>query len=95
MQTTSETSLGTPLVIGKPIFHHQYISECTFLGSFNGHDLYHSILSNGKIMLIDRYNNGTYCFEATESSKYSHNNEITEVILEEAYRRSKLMNLEL
>ena len=84
------------LEIGLPIFAHSYIKPCTFLGTFNGKDLYHSILGDGEPMLIERYSSEPFKFTgegaAVVNRCYAMDDESP---LGEAYRRAKKMKLKL
>lgn len=50
-----------------PKFKHSYIAPCTFLGTLQGHDLYHSILKDGTPMLIDRYADDAFKFNGEDA----------------------------
>ena len=53
----------TPIIVGEaPKFQHSYIAPCTFLGTLQGHDLYHSILKDGTPMLLERYADDPFKF---------------------------------
>jgi len=82
--------------IGTPIFEHSYVKPCTFLGTFKGSDLYHSVLHDGTPMLIKRDGNEPFKFIG-ESAKtvvrcYLMDNELP---LSEAYRRAEKLKLKL
>jgi hypothetical protein len=79
--------------VKKPKFKHSYISECTFLGTFKGRDLYHSILTSGIPMLLERYNNGSFEFNGEEAKKVKDMGKGS--YLFEAYERSKQNGLKL
>lgn len=84
--------------IGVPMFEHSYIAPCTFLGSFNGKDLYHAILKHGDIMLIERNSSkylDFYAEEAKNASTYYLHDVEKDSWLGEAYRRSLKLNLPL
>jgi hypothetical protein len=58
----------SPIVIKvKPKFKHSYIAPCTFLGTLQGHDLYHSILKDSTPMLLERYGDGHFEFNGENS----------------------------
>lgn len=50
-----------------PKFKHSYIAPCTFLGTLQGHDLYHSILKNGIPMIIERYADEPFKFNGEDA----------------------------
>ena len=78
--------------VKKPKLRHYYFCDSTFLGTYKGHDLYHSILTNGTPMLLDRYGNGSFEFNGEEASKIK---EFDGTFLSEAYQRAKLNGLKL
>jgi hypothetical protein len=78
--------------VKKPKFRHYYFCDSTFLGTYKGHDLYHSILNNGTPMLLDRYDDDTFKFHGEEASKIK---EFDGTFLSEAYKRAKLNGLKL
>lgn len=80
--------------VRKPKFKHSYISDCTFLGTYKGHDLYHSILSNGTPMLLERYDSDTFKFNGEEAKKVKESLD-KGCYLFEAYERAKLNGLKL
>ncbi len=84
------------LFIMEPKFIHSYPYECTFLGTFNNCDLYHSVTFEGP-MLISRYGNGGLQFtgENCICAKGDEHDEASSI--GEAFRRakSKLLKLDI
>ena len=95
-QTGAPTLFGTDTFeIGKPIFEHSYVKPCTFLGTFEGKDLYHSVLGGGEPMLIERYNNGAFEFNGESARTVVRCYLMDESPLSIAYRRAEKMKLKL
>lgn len=79
--------------VKKPKFKHYYFCDSTFLGTYKGHDLYHSILNDGTPMLLDRYDSDTFKFNGEEANKVKEMGKGS--YLFEAYERAKLNGLKL
>jgi hypothetical protein len=77
-----------------PIFQHSYIAPCTFLGTLQGHDLYHSLLKDGTPILIERYSDETFKFNGEDARivaiKYDDDS-----FLGEALNRAKKLKLKV
>jgi len=80
--------------VRKPKFSHYYFCDSTFLGTYKGHDLYHSVLNNGTVMLLDRYSNGSFEFNGEEAKKVKETLD-KGCYLYEAYERAKSNKLKL
>ena len=79
--------------VKKPKFKHYYFRDSTFLGTYKGHDLYHSVLDNGTPMLLERYSSDTFKFNGEEANKVKDMEKGS--YLFEAYERAKLNGLKL
>jgi hypothetical protein len=81
---------------GSPFFEHSYCAPCTFLGTFQNMDLYHSVLGNNKPMLIERYSSEPFKFNG-EDAKTVYEKCVPDEnsALGEAWRRANNLKLKL